>query len=75
VNQALDDGYRRAAAFDSRILHGLVGSTVHGLELVGQDDRDEMGVFVETPDSAQTRMTSTPDSPSIRAPEAGGSVR
>ncbi len=44
--------YRRAAAFDNRILHGLVGSTVHGLELAGQDDRDEMGVFVEPPESA-----------------------
>lgn len=29
------------------ILRGLVGSTVHGLALEGQDDRDEMGVFIE----------------------------
>jgi predicted nucleotidyltransferase len=47
-----DQDFRRAAAFDNRILHGLVGSTVHGLELVGQDDRDEMGVFIEPPESA-----------------------
>lgn len=41
--EAAEEIYRRAAAFDNRILHGLVGSTVHGLELAGQDDRDEMG--------------------------------
>lgn len=29
------------------ILRGLVGSTVHGLNLEGSDDRDEMGVCIE----------------------------
>ena len=32
------------------ILRGTVGSTVHGLHHGGQDDRDEMGVFVEPPE-------------------------
>lgn len=31
------------------ILRGIVGSTVHGLALDGTDDRDEMGVCVESP--------------------------
>lgn len=52
MSEAPDQDYRRAAAFDNRILHGLVGSTVHGLELIGHDDRDEMGVFIEPPESA-----------------------
>lgn len=37
-------------AQDNEILRGVVGSTAHGLEIKGQDDRDEMGVFVEPPD-------------------------
>jgi len=32
------------------ILLGLVGSTVHGLELGGHDDRDELGVTIEPPE-------------------------
>lgn len=32
------------------ILRGTVGSTAHGLHLVGTDDRDEMGIAVEPPD-------------------------
>ena len=32
------------------ILRGTVGSTVHGLHHGGQDDRDEMAVFVEPPE-------------------------
>jgi uncharacterized protein len=32
------------------IIRSLVGSTVHGLELEGTDDRDEMGVCVEPPE-------------------------
>src|SRR3954463_12108092 len=32
------------------IIRSLVGSTIHGLELVGTDDRDEMGVCIEPPD-------------------------
>jgi predicted nucleotidyltransferase len=32
------------------IIRSLVGSTIHGLELVGTDDRDEMGVCIEPPE-------------------------
>jgi hypothetical protein len=32
------------------ILRATVGSTVHGLHPGGQDDRDEMAVFVEPPE-------------------------
>lgn len=32
------------------ILHGIVGSTVHGLSNPGTDDRDEMGVCIEPPE-------------------------
>ena len=32
------------------ILRATVGSTVHGLHDGGQDDRDEMAVFVEPPE-------------------------
>jgi len=31
------------------ILHTLVGSTVHGTDVSGQGDRDEMGIYVEHP--------------------------
>ena len=34
------------------ILRGTVGSTVHGLHHGGQDDRDEMAVFLEPPEFA-----------------------
>jgi predicted nucleotidyltransferase len=34
-------------ALENQILRGVVGSTVHGTAVDGQDDRDEMGVFVE----------------------------
>lgn len=37
-------------AFENEILRGLVGSTVHGTALDGQDDRDEMGIFIEPPE-------------------------
>ncbi|MBI2171898.1 MAG: nucleotidyltransferase domain-containing protein [Chloroflexi bacterium] len=37
-------------ATSNEILRGLVGSTVHGLSVKAQDDRDEMGVCVEPPD-------------------------
>lgn len=36
-----------APAMRNEILRGLVGSTAHGINIIGQDDRDEMGVFVE----------------------------
>jgi hypothetical protein len=29
------------------IIRSLVGSTIHGLQLEGTDDRDEMGVCIE----------------------------
>ena len=34
-------------AENNEILRGVVGSTVHGTAISGQDDRDEMGVFIE----------------------------
>ena len=34
----------------STILRGTVGSTVHGLHHGGQDDRDEMAIFIEPPE-------------------------
>lgn len=41
----------REIAFANEILRGLVGSTTHGTAIEGQDDRDEMAVFVEPPES------------------------
>jgi len=40
----------REIALDNEILRGVVGSTSHGTAIEGQDDRDEMGVFVEPPE-------------------------
>lgn len=37
-------------ALKNEILRGVVGSTAHGTAVEGQDDRDEMGVFVEAPE-------------------------
>lgn len=37
----------RQVAEPNTILRGLVGSTVHGLNVPGKDDRDEMGVCIE----------------------------
>lgn len=37
----------RAIAEPNTVLRGLVGSTVHGLNVPGKDDRDEMGVCIE----------------------------
>jgi hypothetical protein len=37
------------------ILRATVGSTVHGLHHGGQDDRDEMAVFVEPPEYLRRR--------------------
>ena len=34
----------------STILRGTVGSTLHGLHHGGQDDRDEMAIFIEPPE-------------------------
>jgi predicted nucleotidyltransferase len=38
-------------AFENIILRGLVGSTAHGTGIDGQEDRDEMGIFVEPPEA------------------------
>lgn len=40
----------RDVALDNEVLRGVVGSTAHGTEIEGQDDRDEMGVFIEPPE-------------------------
>jgi predicted nucleotidyltransferase len=39
----------RDTALRNQILRGVVGSKSHGTAVEGQDDRDEMGVFVEPP--------------------------
>lgn len=39
----------KEVAFGNEILRGVVGSTVHGTAIDGQDDRDEMGIFIEPP--------------------------
>lgn len=41
----------REIALENEVLRGVVGSTVHGTAVDGQDDRDEMGVFVEPPEN------------------------
>lgn len=38
---------KRRVALGNEILRGVVGSTVHGTAIEGQDDRDEMGIFIE----------------------------
>jgi uncharacterized protein len=43
------DEQRRLVAAGT-ILRGTVGSTVHGLHYGGQDDRDEMAIFLEPPE-------------------------
>lgn len=40
----------REIAEGGLIIRSLVGSTIHGLELEGTDDRDEMGVCIEPPE-------------------------
>jgi hypothetical protein len=40
----------REIAIKNEILRGIVGSTVHGTAVQGQDDRDEMGIFIEPPE-------------------------
>lgn len=34
----------------NEVLRGLVGSTAHGINITGQDDRDEMGIYIEPPE-------------------------
>jgi len=41
----------REVATANEILRGVVGSTAHGTAIDGQDDRDEMGVFIEPPEN------------------------
>jgi predicted nucleotidyltransferase len=41
---------RKEVALRHEILRGIVGSTCHGTAIEGQDDRDEMGIFVEPPE-------------------------
>jgi uncharacterized protein len=41
----------REIVLENEILRGLVGSTTHGMAVENQDDRDEMGVFVEPPEN------------------------
>jgi uncharacterized protein len=38
-------------ALNNEILRGVVGSTAHGTAIEGQDDRDEMGIFIELPEN------------------------
>ena len=45
------DHDRAEIAFDNEILRGVVGSVAHGTAIEGQDDRDEMGVFIEPPEN------------------------
>lgn len=42
----------KAMAEENCVLRGVVGSTSHGTGLDGHEDRDEMGVFIETPEWA-----------------------
>jgi predicted nucleotidyltransferase len=41
----------REIAIENEIMRGVVGSTAHGTAIDGQDDRDEMGVFIESPEN------------------------
>jgi len=43
---------QRSILDNATILRGTVGSTVHGLHHGGQDDRDEMAIFIEPPEFA-----------------------
>jgi uncharacterized protein len=38
-------------AVDNEILRTVVGSEVHGIGIAGTDDHDEMGVYIETPET------------------------
>jgi predicted nucleotidyltransferase len=51
TERSLSDADRRAIAEQGCIIRGLVGSTIHGLMLEGQDDRDEMAVTIEPPEA------------------------
>jgi hypothetical protein len=53
-------------AEESTVLRCLVGSTVHGTAVEGQDDRDEMSVIPHQLDGGGTRA---------HAPSGGSAVR
>lgn len=38
---------KKEIALEHQILRGIVGSTAHGTGIDGQEDRDEMGIFIE----------------------------
>jgi uncharacterized protein len=40
----------REIALGNEILRGVVGSTAHGAGIDGEEDRDEMGIFIEPPE-------------------------
>lgn len=40
----------RDIALGNEILRTICGSDVHGMAITGHDDRDEMGVYIETPE-------------------------
>jgi uncharacterized protein len=44
--------WHRRIAVDNEILRTQVGSGLHGVTVAGTDDRDEMGVCIEPPESA-----------------------
>src|SRR5262249_51569849 len=54
------------------ILRATVGSTVHGLHHGGQDDRDEMAVFVEPPEYRLGLARPRPGSEAASARALGG---
>jgi hypothetical protein len=41
----------RDTALSAEILRKVVGSGVHGIAIPGTDDHDEMGVFIEPPNT------------------------
>ena len=52
TERSLSGADRRSIAEEGSIVRGLVGSTIHGLMLESQDDRDEMAVAIEPPEAA-----------------------
>lgn len=49
-NSLIPVSEERYLAEHNTIMRGVIGSTSHGLNLEGTDDRDEMGIFIEPPD-------------------------
>ena len=48
----MSEGMRRDIAEKGTILRAIIGSKLHGLNLAGTDDTDEMGVCIEPPEYA-----------------------